>query len=146
MGHEEEEKRTLKKTQRMKSSKRNQNFEAQTKFLSQRRFAVVSLLVPITLALSLLARRLSSSCAAPRHSLIMITGARRGAAASGVENAAPHAEKLAKTMATKSIDDAAPASSANNNEFPPLRVKKLVPEALLPVRGSAGAAGYDLAR
>lgn len=68
----------------------------------------------------------------------MITGARRGAAA-GVENAAPPAEKLAKTMATKSTD-------APNNEFPPLRVKKLVPEALLPVRGSAGAAGYDLAR
>lgn len=71
----------------------------------------------------------------------MITGARRGAAA-GVENVAPPAEKLAKTMATKSTD--APASA--NNEFPPLRVKKLVPEALLPVRGSAGAAGYDLAR
>ena len=71
----------------------------------------------------------------------MITGARRGAAA-GVENAAPPAEKLAKTMATKSTD--APPSA--NNEFPPLRVKKLVPEALLPVRGSAGAAGYDLAR
>ena len=87
-----------------------------------------------------IARRLSSSCA-PRRNLIMITGARRGAAA-GVENAAPPAEKLAKTMATKSTD--APPSA--NNEFPPLRVKKLVPEALLPVRGSAGAAGYDLAR
>jgi len=74
----------------------------------------------------------------------MITGSRRGAAA-GIENAIPApAEKLAKTMATKSID--AMTSSSNNNEFPPLRVKKLVPEALLPVRGSAGAAGYDLAR
>ena len=72
----------------------------------------------------------------------MITGARRGAAA-GVENAAPPAEKLAKTMATKSIDD---APTASTSEFPPLRVMKLVPEALLPVRGSAGAAGYDLAR
>ena len=97
----------------------------------------------ITLALSLFARRLSYSCAsvAPRQKLTMITGTRRGAA--GVENTTP-AEKLAKTMATKSID-AAPAP-ANNDEFPPLRVKKLVPEALLPVRGSAGAAGYDLAR
>ena len=97
------------------------------------------LLSSITLALSLLARRLSS---APRYhsSLSMITGARRG-----VENAAPApAEKLAKTMATKSIGDAPTSSSAD--EFPPLRVKKLVPEALLPVRGSAGAAGYDLAR
>ena len=75
----------------------------------------------------------------------MITGARRGGAAAGVENAAPlPAEKLAKTMATKSTDAQAP--SANNDEFPPLRVKKLVPEALLPVRGSTGAAGYDLAR
>lgn len=27
-----------------------------------------------------------------------------------------------------------------------LRVKKLVQHAILPVRGSAGAAGYDLAR
>ena len=27
-----------------------------------------------------------------------------------------------------------------------LRVKKLSPDAVLPVRGSAGAAGYDLAR
>lgn len=70
----------------------------------------------------------------------MITGSRRGAA--GIENVAP-AEKLAKTMATKSIDVPASASA---NEFPPLRVKKLVPGALLPVRGSAGAAGYDLAR
>ena len=70
----------------------------------------------------------------------MITGTRRGAP--GVENAAP-VEKLAKTMATKSTD-AAPVN--DTNEFPPLRVKKLVPEALLPVRGSAGAAGYDLAR
>ena len=73
----------------------------------------------------------------------MITGSRRGAAA-GIENAVPApAEKLAKTMATKSIDA---MTSSSNNEFPPLRVKKLVPEALLPVRGSAGAAGYDLAR
>lgn len=99
--------------------------------------------IKITLALSLVARRLrlhSSNSGSTLHR-IMLSGSRR-------ENVAPAsapAEKKLATMATKSTSSTKSASPAAE-EFPPLRVKKLVPNALLPVRGSAGAAGYDLAR
>ena len=69
MGHEEEEKRTLKKTQRMKSqsaikiSKRKQNFSRNV-VLPSSPFSF-----SITLALSLLARRLSSSSPPPATAL-----------------------------------------------------------------------------
>ena len=63
-------------------------------------------------------------CAIPRRASMLTTRA------SANENAAPPT-KLAKM---------------EKDALPPLRVKKLVPHAKLPVRGSAGAAGYDLAR
>ena len=67
---------------------------------------------------------------AARTLRMLSTRAAAAAAASADENTAP-APKKQHTM------EAA---------VPPLRVKKLVPHARLPVRGSAGAAGYDLAR
>lgn len=117
-------------------TKRN---EKSLSFVSLSRLSRNKLPIKITLqALSLVARRLrlSSSSSATLHR-IMLSGSRR-------ENIAPAsapAEKKLATMATKSS-----MSSPTAEEFPPLRVKKLVPNALLPVRGSAGAAGYDLAR
>lgn len=76
--------------------------------------------MPLLLARTLLLR----AAALPRRASMLATRAATN------ENAAPPPTKLAKMEAP----------------IPPLRVKKLVPHAKLPVRGSAGAAGYDLAR
>ena len=56
------------------------------------------------------------------------------------ENVAPG---LTTTMASKG---AVMSTGAGAQTVPNLRVKKLNPDAVLPKRGSAGAAGYDLAR
>ena len=51
----------------------------------------------------------------------------------------------ATTMATNAGAEPAP-KQAKIEAAPVLRVKKLSENAILPVRGSSGAAGYDLAR
>lgn len=78
--------------------------------------------MPLLLARTLLLR---AAAALPRRASMLATRA-----ATNENAAAPPPTKLAKMEAP----------------IPPLRVKKLVPHAKLPVRGSAGAAGYDLAR
>lgn len=61
--------------------------------------------------------------------------------------AVPRRASMLATRASANESAAPPTKLAKMEEvLPSLRVKKLVPHAKLPVRGSAGSAGYDLAR
>ena len=59
---------------------------------------------------------------------------------------APARKMTAQVLADSSRENAKPAPAAKRLAMEPLRVKKLSEHATLPKRGSAGAAGYDLAR
>jgi hypothetical protein len=55
-------------------------------------------------------------------------------------------QENARPLATSAVMMAKPGAADAGAAVPALRVKKLHPDAVLPKRGSAGAAGYDLAR
>ena len=61
-----------------------------------------------------------------------------------------HAAAVMKTITNSAVPESgAHAPSPKKRKADPslaLNVKRIVPEAVLPKRGSAGAAGYDLAR
>lgn len=59
-------------------------------------------------------------------------------------NMSPPAPETAATGVTESSAVAPSATSVSESSPPSLHVKKLVPEARAPTRGSAFAAGYDL--
>ena len=64
------------------------------------------------------------------------------------ENSGPFAGKENGTVSSpvKAKDQSMATKRSRSDEQSRFRVKKLTENAILPVRGSAGAAGYDLAR